>query len=199
MKPALEVAAISADERYLLLTQLITTSVSDLFIYDQQTKQQKKITTDNTSNSGIQFSLDGKSVYFLSDDGSEFTYAVKYDIATGNKEKLYSANWDVVGVAISYNEKYRVIYVNEDGESVLHLFDHQTGKELDFPKFDDGSIQGVNVSRSEKKMRLGVGSSKAPYNIYVYDFDTKELKKLTNTLNPEINEADLVSAQVVQL
>ena len=194
----LEVAAISADERYLLLTQLITTSVSDLFIYDQQTKQQKKITTDNTSNSGIQFSLDGKSVYFLSDDGSEFTYAVKYDFATGNKEKLYSANWDVVGVAISYNEKYRVVYVNEDGASVLHLFDHQTGKELDFPKFDDGSVQSVNISRSEKKMRLGVGSSKAPSNIYVYDFETKELKKITNTLNPEINETDLVSAQVVR-
>jgi dipeptidyl aminopeptidase/acylaminoacyl peptidase len=47
-------------------------------------------------------------------------------------------------------------------------------------------------------MRLGVGSSKAPSNIYVYDFETKELKKITNTLNPEINEADLVSATVVR-
>jgi dipeptidyl aminopeptidase/acylaminoacyl peptidase len=47
-------------------------------------------------------------------------------------------------------------------------------------------------------MRLGVGSSKAPSNIYVYDFETKDLKKITNTLNPEMNEADLVSAQVVR-
>jgi dipeptidyl aminopeptidase/acylaminoacyl peptidase len=193
-----DVAAISTDERYLLLTEFVTTTVSNLYIFDQQTKEQKKITTDNTSNSGLVFSIDGKSVYFLSDDGSEFTYAVKYDIASGNKEKLYSANWDVVGVAISYNEKYRVVYVNEDGASVIHLFDHQTGKEIEFPKFADGSIQSVNISRSEKKMRLGVGSSKAPSNIYVYDFETKNLKKVTKTLNPEIDENELVSAQVVR-
>jgi dipeptidyl aminopeptidase/acylaminoacyl peptidase len=193
-----DVAAMTTDEQILLLTEPVTTSVTNLYLYNQQTKEQKKITADNTSNSGLQFSLDGKSVYFLTDEGSEFTYAVKYDIATGNKEKLYSANWDVVGVAISYNEKYRVVYVNEDGASVLHLFDHQTGKELDFPKFEDGSVQSVSISRSEKKMRLGVGSSKAPSNIYVYDFETKDLKKITNTLNPEINEADLVSAKVVR-
>ena len=194
----LDVAAISDDEKKVLLSEYITTSVSNLYILDLQTKEKKKITTDNTNNSGLQFSLDGKSIYFLTDDGSEFTYAVKYDIVTGNKEKLYSANWDVAGVAISQNEKYRVVYVNEDGASVLHLFDHQTGKELDFPKFDDGSVQSVSISRSEKKMRLGVGSSKAPSNIYVYDFDTKELKKITNTLAPEIDEKDLVSAQVVR-
>jgi dipeptidyl aminopeptidase/acylaminoacyl peptidase len=194
----LDVSAISNDEKYLLLNEFITTSVSNLYILDLQTSDKKKITTDNTSNGGLQFSLDGKSVFFLTDDGNEFTYAVKYDIATGNKEKIYSANWDVVGVAISYNEKYRVVYVNEDGASILHLFDHQTGKELEFPKFDDGSVQNVSISRSEKKMRLGVGSSRAPSNIFVYDFDTKELKKITNTLNPEINEADLVSAQVVR-
>lgn len=193
-----DVVAVSNDERYLLLMEFVTTTVSNLYIFDRQTKDQKKITTDNTNNSGLDFSIDGKSVYFLSDDGSEFTYAVKYDIASGNKEKLYSANWDVVGVAISYNEKYRVVYVNEDGASVIHLFDHQTGKEIEFPKFADGSIQSVNISRSEKKMRLGVGSSKAPSNIYVYDFATKDLKKVTKTLNPEIDESDLVSAQVVR-
>ncbi|HET6767760.1 MAG TPA: alpha/beta fold hydrolase [Chitinophagaceae bacterium] len=193
-----DVVAVSDDERYLLLMEFVTTTVANLYIYDRQTKEQKKITADNTNNSGLDFSLDGKSVYFLSDDGSEFTYAVKYGIASGNKEKLYSANWDVVGVAISYNEKYRVVYVNEDGASVIHLFDHQTGKEIEFPKFDDGSIQSVNISRSEKKMRLGVGSSKATSNIYVYDFATKDLKKVTNTLNPEIDENDLVSAQVVR-
>jgi dipeptidyl aminopeptidase/acylaminoacyl peptidase len=193
-----DVVAMTTDEQLLLLSEPVTTTVTNLYLYNQQTKEQKKITTDNTSNSGMQFSLDGKSVYYLTDDGSEFNYVVKYDIASGNKEKLYSAAWDVVGVAISYNEKYRVVYVNEDGASVLHLFDHQTGKEIEFPKFEDGSVQSVSISRSEKKMRLGVGSSKAPSNIYVYDFETKELKKITNTLNPEINEADLVSATVVR-
>jgi dipeptidyl aminopeptidase/acylaminoacyl peptidase len=47
-------------------------------------------------------------------------------------------------------------------------------------------------------MCLSVGTSKSPTNLYLYDFDTKALKKLTNTLNPEINPNDLASAQIVR-
>jgi dipeptidyl aminopeptidase/acylaminoacyl peptidase len=47
-------------------------------------------------------------------------------------------------------------------------------------------------------MRLTVGTSKAPSNIYVYNLETKELKKLTESLNKEINPDDLVSAEVVR-
>ena len=72
-------------------------------------------------------------------------------------------------------------------------------RSLDFPKIEDGTIQGVNISRDENKMSIIVGSSKAPNNMYVYDFNTKELKKLTNTLNPEIKIEDLVSGKVVRL
>jgi dipeptidyl aminopeptidase/acylaminoacyl peptidase len=103
-----------------------------------------------------------------------------------------------VWMTLSYNEKYRVIYVNEDAKNKLHLFDQKTGKELDFPKIEDGTIQGVNISRDENKMSIIVGSSKAPNNMYVYDFNTKELKKLTNTLNPEIKIEELVAGKVVR-
>lgn len=195
-----DVSAISGDERYLALGQTITTSSSNLFVLDQQTHQQKKVNADSTesTNSAVQFSLDSKYLYYLTDEGSEFVYAARYEIATGRKEKIYEDKWDVTGMSISYNEKYRVIYVNEDGANKLHLFDHQTGKELAFPAIADGSIMSVSISRSERKMILYVGSSKAPGNLYSYDFESKELKQLTNTLNPEINANDLVSAQVVR-
>ncbi len=195
-----DVSTISSDERYLALGQTITTSSSNLFVLDQQTHQQKKVNADSTesANSAVQFSLDGKYLYYLTDEGSEFVYAARYEIATGRKEKVYEDKWDVIGMSISYNEKYRVVYVNEDGANKLHLFDHQTGKELAFPTIADGSIMSVSISRSERKMILYVGSSKAPGNLYSYDFESKALKQLTNTLNPDINEDDLVSAQVVR-
>ena len=101
-------------------------------------------------------------------------------------------------MSLSYNEKYRVIGVNEDGKNKLYIFDHKTGQAIDFPKIDDGDVQAVNISRSENKMRLSIGDSKSPNNIYVYDFGNKELKKCTNTLNPEIDGNDLVSAEIVR-
>ena len=195
-----DVSAISPNERYLVTVEIITTSSNNAFLVDQQSGITRKINSDSVeaTTNPLKFSLDNNTLYYLTNDGSEFTYVMKYDIATGRKEKFYEANWDVVWMALSHNEKYRVIYVNEDGQNKLHLFDHATGKELDFPAIQDGTIQGVNISKDENKMSITVGSSKAPNNMYVYDFNTKELKKLTNTLNPEIQENDLVAAKVVR-
>lgn len=195
-----DVGAMSDNERYLALVQTLTTSSNNIFLADQQTKQTKQLNTDSvpSSNSPLQFSMDNNSLYYTTDDGSEYQYVVKYDIPTGKKEKLYSTNWDVMYMYLSYNEKYRVIGVNEDGKNKIYIFDHKTGQAIDFPKIDDGDIQGVSISRSENKMRLSVGSSKSPNNFYIYDFGTKELKKLTNTLNPEIKEDELVSAEIVR-
>ena len=195
-----DVSAISPNERFLVLVENLTTSSNNAFLVDQQTGTTKKINADSVeaTTSPLKFSLDNNTLYYLTNDGSEFTYIMRYDIATGKKEKFYEATWDVVWMALSNNEKYRVIYVNEDGQNKLHLFDHGTGKELDFPAIQDGTIQGVNISKDETKMSITVGSSKAPNNMYVYDFNTKELKKLTNTLNPEIQEADLVAGKVVR-
>lgn len=195
-----DVGAISDNERYLALVQNLTTSSNNIFLVDQQTNETKKLNPDSvgTSNTPLRFSMDNNTLYYLTNDGSEFTYVVKYDVATGKKEKFYESNWDVVWMALSHNEKYRVIYVNEDGQNKLHIFDHASGKELEFPIIKDGNIQGVNISRNEKKMSIAVGSSKAPGNMYVYDFATKELKKLTHTLNPEIEEKDLVAGKVIR-
>jgi dipeptidyl aminopeptidase/acylaminoacyl peptidase len=54
------------------------------------------------------------------------------------------------------------------------------------------------ISPSEKNMLLAVGSSRSPTNLYNYNFDTKTLKQLTQTLNKEVNENDLASAEVVR-
>src|SRR4029078_3985030 len=40
--------------------------------------------------------------------------------------------------------------------------------------------------------------SASPANLYSYDFTTKKATKLTDSLNPEINTADLVDSQVIR-
>jgi len=98
----------------------------------------------------------------------------------------------------SEHEKYKVIAVNADGKNELKIVSNETGKEVSFPDIPDGDVTAVSISPNEELMRLTVGSSKATSNIYAYNFDSKEIKKLINTLNPEINPDDLVSAEVVR-
>ncbi|WP_339785835.1 alpha/beta fold hydrolase [uncultured Imperialibacter sp.] len=195
-----DVAAISPDKNYFALTESITSADSKMYLYNKATGE----TTDISEHEGdVQynpqfFSLDNKELYYLTDEGAEFVYLVKRDLATGTIEKVYEDKWDVWYAYVSQSGKYRVIGVNEDASTKVHIFDMTTGTEVTLPAIEGGSIASVNISDSEKLARLTVSTSASPSNIYVYNFDTNALTKLTDTLNPEMAASDLVEGKVVR-
>ncbi|MBP9197345.1 MAG: S9 family peptidase [Saprospiraceae bacterium] len=194
-----EVSLISASERYVSLSKSVTTDKNELYMYDTTSKTNKKISNDSESTwYSMAFEKNDSIFYFSTNDGGEFSYLVKYNINSGAQEKVYEDKWDVVNMSLSENEKYRTVFINEDGKNKILLFDHATGKQVKFPEIVDGDVLGVNISRSEQNMLLSIGSSTSPRNLYLYNITNNELKKLTNSLNPAINEDDLVKAEVVR-
>ncbi len=194
------VADISDDGNMVVLNESITTSENRLYLYDVAAGNLTEISEADKpgSYSASGFTDDGKIYFYTTDVGKEFRYLARYDIATGTRGTVFETNWDVMYSYLSENEKYRVIGVNEDAKNVLTVLDNETGEKVDMPDIEDGDVLAVQISDSENLMRLTIGTSVSPSNIYVYDFRTKELKKLTNTLNPEIDPNNLVPAQVVR-
>jgi len=199
-KEGLDLADLSYDENWAAITKPITSSENELYLVNLKTGEKKLISTPEEKGtynfSG--FSRDNQKAFYVTDVGKEFGYLASYTIATGEKKVLYETNWDVMFSVLSEHEKYRVIGVNEDGKNTLIVQETATGKVIDFPKIPDGDITNLTISKSEKSMRLTVGTSKAPNNIYVYNIETGDLKELTESLNKEINGDDLVSAEVVR-
>lgn len=196
----MDVAGISKNGNLVALVKSITTSENQLFLYDINTKKSIEISVPDAKGnySAAGFSHDMKYFDYITNAGKEFAYLVRYNIETGERKVQFETNWDVMFSYNSENEKYRVTGINEDGKNAIRITENQSGKDVDFPKIDDGDIIAVNISDSEKWMRLTVGTSKSPNNIYVYNFETKQLKKLTETLNKEISTDDLVGAEVVR-
>ena len=193
-------AGLSWDEKYIIYRESITTSENKLFLLNIDTKKVTEISVPeqpgNYNASG--FTRDGKYLYYTTNAGKEFQFLVSYNIETGERKTDFETNWDVSYGYFSWNEKYKVIGINQDGKNAIKLFEVASGKEISFPEVPDGDIISLDISDSEKYMRLTVGSSKSTSNIFIYNFETKELKQLTNTLNPEINPNHLVSAEVVR-
>ncbi len=197
----LDMNAISNNERYLALTKAITTNNNEMYLFDRETKEQKHISEHegDASFSPQFFSLDDKFLFYTSDKDADFAYLAKYNIETGEHSKVYETDWDVWYAYESWNGKYRVIGVNEDAQTKVIIQDMENGgKEIAFPDFGNKSISSVSISRDEKQMRLTVASSQSPSNLYVYRFDDEEPTRLTNTLNPEISEDDLVQGKIVR-
>jgi dipeptidyl aminopeptidase/acylaminoacyl peptidase len=196
----LDIAAWSNDENTLALQKTITTSENQLFLLDRKTNRKVEISDPALPGqyNASEFSDDGKHFYYITDAGREFAYLMQYEMATGKRITLFETNWDVMYSEVSENEKYRVLAINEDGKNTLIIRNNETGEKLSFPQIPDGDIVAVQISESEKLMRLSVSSSKSPVNLYVYHFESGDLKKITETQNTEIDKDNLVTAEVVR-
>lgn len=196
----LNVSAISANKRYFALIKSVTNADSKMYLYDRETGETSDISEHegDVQYSPQYFSLDNNSLYFTTNEGSEFGYLAKMDLDSKEVEKVYEDSWDVWYSYTSRNEKYRVIGINEDAKTTVKIFDLASGDEVQMPEIEGGSIASISISKSEKLARLTVSTSASPSNIYVYNFETSDLKKLTNTLNSEISGDDLVEGKVVR-
>ncbi len=191
-------SAISNNERYLLLSKSITTSENKFYLFDVIKNERIEISTLPGSYSSAGFANDSSSFFYITDIKKEFSYLNRYDIDTDESSVIYETDWDVMYSYLSKNEEYRIIGVNEDGKNTINVIDVDTKMPIKFPSFNNEDISSVSFSESEKKIRLTVGSSKMPNNLFVYNIEDESLKKITNSLNPKVDPNSLVNAQVVR-
>ena len=193
-----DINGISPDERYVALGRSLNTNDSDLFLYDVESREMIKINKNQSGNGGQDFSPDGSAFYYTTDDGGEYSYLMKYNLADGTREKALERDWDIRGSSFTDQGTYQVTFINEDAKNSIEVMEVASGKNIELPQIEDMEITGVGFSDDEKLMSFYAGGSHSPSNLYVYDLESKELNKLTDVLNPEIQGQDLVRAEVVR-
>jgi dipeptidyl aminopeptidase/acylaminoacyl peptidase len=195
------IADISRDKRYIALVKTgNSTTDADIFIYDIQATQMRHVTPHqgDIAFSAQSFDPQSKSLYYLTDEGSEFRYLKRYDLASGKSEVVERAPWDIWYTYFSENGKYRVVALNQDARTIIKIYDTATGKLVPMPKVPDGDITGVKISPSERRMAFYLNGDRSPSNLYIYDFATRKATRLTSSLNPEIAAGDLVDAELIR-
>ncbi|WP_298898737.1 prolyl oligopeptidase family serine peptidase [uncultured Psychroserpens sp.] len=194
----LNFSGMSDDENYFALSKTVNTNDSDLFVYDSKTKEMVQINDTQSGNSAQDFSKDNGMFYYTTDDGAEFSYLMSYNLATKEKKKVVEKKWDIMGSGFTSEGSYMIVYVNEDGKNAIEVIDTESSMPIDLPDFGDKSITSVSFSDDEQWMRMYVGGSNSPSDLYTYNLDTKEQHKLTDVLNDDINAKDLVTAKVIR-
>lgn len=193
-------AGASRDRNIIATVKSVTSSESKLFVHNLATGETKEVSEPDKPGlySASGFTNDNAWLFYTTDAGKEFSYLMRYSLATGERELLYETSWDVTGNWLSENEKYQIIGINEDGRIQVNITDHATGEKVTYPEVPGASVNSLTISESEKYLLLGLGTSRTPGDLYLYEFGGTEIKKLTDNLNPEINPADLADAQVVR-
>jgi len=199
----LEFSEISRDGRWIALGKTNTTADSDVYLFDTQSQAVKHITAHQgvASFSAATFDPASKRLLMTSNEGSEFTRLVAYDLATGKTSDVEKADWDVVYTYYSKDGRYRVTGVNADASIAIRVVEvgaDGVEKPVQLPKLPGGEIRGVNFSKSSARMAFYLNGDRSPSNLFVYDFGSKKVAQLTQSLSKDIDPADLVDSQIVR-
>jgi dipeptidyl aminopeptidase/acylaminoacyl peptidase len=196
----LEPSEVSPDGRWVALEKSNTTSDSDLYLYDAQTKETKHLSPHQgtAAYAASAFDPGSTALYYLTNDGGEFQRVRRYVMATGQHEDVEKAEWDVMYTSFSKNGKYRVSAVNADARTELRLYDAKTGARVPLPQLPEGDVTSVRISPSENLMAFYVNGDRSPSNLFVHDFRTGKSTRLTDALSKSIRPDDLVDAEVVR-
>jgi dipeptidyl aminopeptidase/acylaminoacyl peptidase len=193
-------AGISDDGKWVALVKLNTTADSDVHLWSAEKNETIHISPHkgDAQYSPAAFDPASTFLYYLTNDGGEFTRLRRYALADGKHEDVQKANWDIAYTSFSEKGRYRVTGINEDGRIAIQVVEAATGKPVTLPAIPNGGITGVAISRSEARLAFYVNGDRSPNDLYVMDFGAAKPTKLTTSLNPEIDQADLVDTQVVR-
>jgi len=197
-----QVDAISRNGRYLALTQNRTSADSDIYLVDMESadKTPTLITEHkgNISHASYEFSPDGESLVYATDEYGEFTQAWQYNIETGEKSELLKADWDVSYVTYSPSGRYRVSGINDDGSTKVTIRDLTEKKNVRLNDLPEGNVNSVRFSANEDQVAFIMNGDRAPSDIHIASLASGDVKGLTNALNPEISSDMLVEGEVVR-
>jgi dipeptidyl aminopeptidase/acylaminoacyl peptidase len=195
-----DLGAISDDGRWLAFGKATSTADSDMYLWNAATREMKLLSKHEGVATYAPETFDPASqwLYYLTNDGGEFTRLRRWELASGKTEDVEKADWDVVWTFFSQNGKYRVTGVNQDGRTAVKIYDGRTGAAVALPSFPSGEISSVRISRSETRLAFELDGDRGPNNLYVYEFGAKAPVRLTDTMSKDIEPADLVEAEVVR-
>lgn len=194
------VGAISPDGRYVALQKERTSADNNLYLADLHSGGEPKLITPHEGNIsyGIyDFTPDGRSLVYATNEAGEFTQAWQYGLADGSKRPLIAADWDVMYLFYSPSGRYRVSALNNDASTDLSIVDRD-GKPVVLSGVPEGDVGQVRFNRDETKVAFTVSSDTSPSDIFVADLATGQAQRMTRALNPKIDERDLVEGSVVR-
>ena len=193
---------VSGDGRFLAISKAKNNADSDVYLVDLEDPSEapRHITPHegDASHGPVTFDPDVSELLYRTDAHGEFVEVWAYDLESGEHRPVLQADWDVFTVYFSKNGAYRVSAVNVDASTEVTVVDTQSGESLEFPDVPGGDVSGVSFSASETRMAFYVNSDTSPSNLYVWDLESGNAQRLTNTLNPEIAEENLVDGEVVR-
>ena len=197
----------SPDASQLALTEFLSANLSHLWLLDVATGHKTRLTPASPSpvaRSGAQFSPDGKTLYYTSDETSEFQQLGRFDLADQKWQALTSTiPWDVEAFDLSPDGQRLAFVSNEAGRSVLHLLPTAPtaagAAAPPLPELPPGVISGLQWHPSGNELGFSLSAAQSPSDAWSLNPTTGILTRWTESETGGLNPNHFRSPELVAL
>ena len=200
--PGFQLSAVSKTGRWLALNKPRTSADSDIYIVDLESDAKEPVLiTEHEGNiayGAATFTPDEQHLVYSTNEHGEFSQHWTYDLESGEKAPLVTADWDVMYTGFSKTGRYRASGINVDASTKVMLVDAESGEDVALPELPPGDLGSLRFSADDSRLALVVNSDVSPSDIFLIDFGTGTSTQLTDALNPTIDRNDLVESEVVR-
>ncbi|MCI8567519.1 MAG: S9 family peptidase [Lachnospiraceae bacterium] len=179
-------ASVSPDGRYMLYNKLKGMSDNRMYIVNMETGETRDLNPQGgyAQYESTAWKSDSSGFYVTNDEEDEFLHISYYDVAKGSLRDVYRTGWDVSALALSRDDRYLALVVNNDGYGELKILDTKSGGFLETPRPPKGFIYtyaGMEWSPVGHKLLFSFSSGRRPTGLWVLDLEADSLYAVTDS------------------
>jgi dipeptidyl aminopeptidase/acylaminoacyl peptidase len=188
-EPGFLYQTIAPDGRRAAIVCASSNSRHDFFEVDLETGTARRITPgdEDAQFNAVRYAPDGRSLYVVTDFGSDFLYIARLDLETLALEPIVTVDWDIEELDLSPDGRLLAYVVNEGGNSTLHIRDLETTTTRSAPRI--GSAPGVvahfderiEFSRDGQWLAFSYTSATRTSDVYVWHLASDTIQPLTRS------------------
>jgi dipeptidyl aminopeptidase/acylaminoacyl peptidase len=191
------------DDSKLLITQSVSVNESNIFMLDLKSGQRKQITPaqkkDKVVFSSATFSRDGKHIFFVTDQNSEFRRLARMN-ADGSDVKFITDDikWDVSGYDLDRDRVKMLFTTNENGVSKVYYLELQSIQYRQLNNLPEGQVSSIQWRPGSDEFMFSFSSARNNSDIYTCDLESMKLERWTESELGGIQPAALSEPQLIK-
>jgi dipeptidyl aminopeptidase/acylaminoacyl peptidase len=197
---AYQVRAVSPDRRYVGLSRIHDNATKHCYVHDRTEGRLIQLTEEGrpVACEPQVFADQGAQLFYTTDDGGEFAFLVRRDLATGKRRTVFKPEWDVQGAALSRDGDTLVVSVNEDARSRPYLLNADSFAKIAFDDPMPRASAGLLLANHGRKALYSASNGATPGEILLLDLKTGARVPLLNARAPGVAPEDLVPGDVIR-
>jgi dipeptidyl aminopeptidase/acylaminoacyl peptidase len=199
----LSLAAVSRDHRRFIINETLSDTDSNLYLAERGAKAKPVLLTPHRGDvayTPADLSPDGKTLYFLSDEGREFAGLMAMNLADRSVKPVAQPDWDIDGAKFSDGGKYFYVVTNADGQAQLEFRDAKSRAAVALPAPPPGGTWiPLASSRHDRYLGVRLQSDAAPATPYVIEVATGNAHKIVDPLPDALRSREMAVGEIVHV